>query len=378
MATPTRAFAGNCDSDPTVVPRGRKRAAKRLFFGSAATLVLLAWTLPVTNSLAQRAGGSVTTAAQIFQQMLVDEQEQRAREAKERAEESPEMTRHRNRDGGSRPPPLLRDVPVEDWLATEEGRFAHSIRIPNPVPEDSGYRPGMTQQEYFEHLCKNEAGEFIFKTADNVEGLYQIRPRRIYSPGEWQHLYALEDPYGYWPGEWEHVGATLVNELLYSYFEIHPSAWRRYTADYRELFDPSLFIPPPANSSIARYSGNRRASSRTMKVEYDTKHRARYGITWRGIKRPMDREMGIAGGELIVLDLQTMEVMGVRRGYNVWNRSWSGRVCPRYGYSGGQDRGTYFTAWFVAKVARPAGWQEYFAIEEKGRRIVGSPSDKRY
>jgi hypothetical protein len=31
-----------------------------------------------------------------------------------------------------------------DPLATEEGRFAQAIKIPNPVPEDSGYKPGMT------------------------------------------------------------------------------------------------------------------------------------------------------------------------------------------------------------------------------------------
>lgn len=53
-----------------------------------------------------------------------------------------------------------------DPLATEEGRFAHAIKIPNPVPEDSGYKPGMTPQEYFDHLCKTEAGEFIFKGED--------------------------------------------------------------------------------------------------------------------------------------------------------------------------------------------------------------------
>lgn len=40
-----------------------------------------------------------------------------------------------------------------DPLATEEGRFAHSIKFPNPVPEDSGYRPGMTPAQYFDHLC---------------------------------------------------------------------------------------------------------------------------------------------------------------------------------------------------------------------------------
>ncbi len=64
-----------------------------------------------------------------------------------------------------------------DPLATEEGRFAHSIKIPNPVPADSGYKPGMTSQEYFDHLCKTEAGEFIYKTVENVEGLYMMRPR---------------------------------------------------------------------------------------------------------------------------------------------------------------------------------------------------------
>ena len=64
-----------------------------------------------------------------------------------------------------------------DPLATEEGRFAHSIRIPNPVPADSGYKPGMTPQDYFDHLCKTEAGEFIYRTVENVEGIYIMRPR---------------------------------------------------------------------------------------------------------------------------------------------------------------------------------------------------------
>ena len=65
-----------------------------------------------------------------------------------------------------------------DPLATEEGRFAHSIKIPNPVPTDSGYKPGMTPEKYFNHLCKTEAGEFIYKTVENVEGIFMMRPTR--------------------------------------------------------------------------------------------------------------------------------------------------------------------------------------------------------
>jgi hypothetical protein len=65
------------------------------------------------------------------------------------------------------------------------------------VPADSGYKPGMTPQDYFDHLCKTEAGEFIYRTVENVEGIYIMRPRKEATDSELSHLYALEDPYGY-------------------------------------------------------------------------------------------------------------------------------------------------------------------------------------
>ena len=90
---------------------------------------------------------------------------------------------------------ILPKMQPADPFATEEGRFAHSIKIPNPVPADSGYKPSMTPEQYFEHLCKTEAGEFIFKTVEHVEGIYQIRPRRVATEYELRHLYAMEDLY---------------------------------------------------------------------------------------------------------------------------------------------------------------------------------------
>jgi hypothetical protein len=317
---------------------------------------------PVDES--EQRKGNVLTAAELFEQMKKQMQERRIRE--------PHYMQRYAVD-----PLEMLDVKVEDWLATPEGRFAHSIKIPNPVPEDSGYRPGMTQQEYFEHLCKNEAGEFLFRTADSVEGVFQMRPRRIYSAGEWKHLYALEDPYGYWIGEWHRVGFTIVGPDLYSYFEIHRSGNRAFTPNLYGLFHPSLYREPPPGKAIARYSGYDGQDSRTMRIDYDIEPKARYGFTWRGIRRPHDREMGIAGGELIVLDLQTNEVMGVRRGYAMWNGEWTGRVCPKYGYIGGQDKATGFTTWFIAKVVRPPRWREYFARIEKGRTNQGDFREKR-
>ncbi len=275
--------------------------------------------------------------------------------------------------------PKLRDAKIEYWYGTEEARFAHALKIPNPVPEDSGYRPGMTQQQYFDHLCKTEAGEFIFKTADNVEGIFQMRPRRfMYESEEWQHLYAIEDPYGYWAGENDNPGRQFVGPTMYSFLEALPVMHRKEWGWSPDIYDKSLGAPPPADSKIARLYGYNGQSLKTQKLEYDTKPKASYGFTWRGIKRPNDREMGIAGGELIVIDLQTNEVMGVRRGYVIWNGGWTGRVCPRYGYSGGQDKTTFFSVWFLAKVARPAGWQEFFAGREKYRVIKDNPEQKRY
>ncbi len=42
--------------------------------------------------------------------------------------------------------------------------------------------------------------------------------------------------------------------------------------------------------------------------------KSQYGYVWRGIKTTYDREMGIAGGELAIVDLKTNEILGL----NTW------------------------------------------------------------
>lgn len=154
-------------------------------------------------------------------------------------------------------PYLMLDMAIEDWTGTPEGKAAHAIQIPNPVPQDSGYRPGMTQQQYFEHLCKNEAGEFIFKTADNVDTILQMRPRRHYIGSQWGHLYAIEDPYGNYGPEVESVAHQFVSERLYKTFEnpvagrqiVHIPTWKNRGQD------PSMWSEPPQGATIVRYWG---------------------------------------------------------------------------------------------------------------------------
>jgi len=236
-----------------------------------------------------------------------------------------------------------------DPLATEEGRFAQSIKIPNPLPEDSGYKPNMTSQEYFDHLCKTEAGEFIYKTVENVEGLYMMRPREHASDYMQEHLYAMEDPYGY--TDWEARDPQTI-------FVDPP--WRVYS--YFEAPLPRSVSPKVHGARYRNYSGY--VQDRSPMVEKHVPElQSQYGYTWRGISRPHDRELGIAGGELIVLDLRTKDVLGVRRGFirsggvrnNMTGIWWlSARLCPTLRPDKSSQKDGDFTYWFVSKILKPA------------------------
>jgi hypothetical protein len=93
-----------------------------------------------------------------------------------------------------------------------------------------------------------------------------------------------------------------------------------------------------------------------MQKVYDAALKSQYGYTWRGITRPHDRELGIAGSELIIIDLQTQEVLSVFRGYakfeidenaGLMGAYWA-RGCPVPARSGiGPQRE------FILKVLKP-------------------------
>ncbi len=257
--------------------------------------------------------------------------------------------------------PLL--IPRE-WVQTEEGRFAHSIRLPQPLSADSGYRQEMTPQQYFEHLCAKEAGEFIYRTVEKVEGLYQMRPRIAERTEMLGHLYAMEDPYGYTTI----VGAeayAYTRPFRYAFFETAARVWdSKVPAERRARVHPSLYSIPSPGQNVERWSGYDGRNDSSARKEYDTKPLARYGYTWRGVRRPMDRDMGIAGAELLVLDLHTDEVLGVRRGFvlaatdrepSMFGFGWFAGICPRYSFPGqpGSNKGHDFEYWFIRKVLKP-------------------------
>lgn len=251
-----------------------------------------------------------------------------------------------------------------DPLATEEGRFAHSIKIPNPVPEDSGFKLGMTPEEYFDHLCKTEAGEFIYRTVENVDGLYMMRPRKEATDDELSHLYALEDPFGQVVGE---------SDLPQDYY-VQP-AMGKY--DFLEM--PMIDFPRRVGT-LEKYKRYYRDEEAHPKRKYQTAIngqsvfvpyvvaeaivpalKSRYGFTWRGITRPHDREFGITGGEVIVLGLQTQEVLAVRRGFirSGWMKNLTG------------------IWWLTGQVCRgPGAKREHLFLKEILKPVIPAGSGK--
>lgn len=187
----------------------------------------------------------------------------------------------------------------EEWVSTPEGKFAHSLRIPNPVPKDSGYRSSMSSEEYFQHLCKTEAGEFIFRRIEGVEGFYFARPVHRPTDDELLHSYRLEAPeiqrsFQQFPSKPEARAERLVSP-----------PWRKY-----------LFVEEPTlqGSGFYRLSGFKQGVN-PMQRELVDKLRSRYAITWRGVHRHRDRESGIGGSEWVVYEIDTRSVLAVFRNF---------------------------------------------------------------
>jgi hypothetical protein len=256
------------------------------------------------------------------------------------------------------------------------------MKWPDP-PKEQVYKPGMGPIEYWRALCKAEAGEFIYKTIPNVTSIYQIRPRPLESEYSGSDRYVREDPYGYISSEagtltgipffvsgdgWRHSKFSTGG---YPVFETAPLV-DNIQRTSQKYFSPSLFSTRPNGVSYQRFSGYTRENRKTLRLEYVSRISSLYGWTWRGIRRALDREIGVAGGELAVVNLKTGEILGIRRGFQLGARELGGRVgwgggnvCPEYqlmpgiGANRGRSKDMDFSFWFINKVLIPTGTSPY-------------------
>ncbi len=222
-------------------------------------------------------------------------------------------------------------VKPADPLATAEGRFAYSIKLPPPHDKPKvEYRKGMSAETYFKELCAKEEGDFVFRVVDGVEGITIMRP--------------LPQVIGI-PLSQESGGPTVgsfVSSIngIYRYVDavelLENSNTQTQLIHYK--VDPKLPVNKPPYG----------------KASYAIKEsQARYGYTFRNSFLE-NREIGVVGQELIIADLQTNEILAFRRRFSRLNfmvrnsvRPMLGTPCRLIPTENSDNR-------FVAKILKPA------------------------
>lgn len=245
------------------------------------------------------------------------------------------------------PSPWTEFVPVKgqvlpvpkQWLADAEARKAHDLVLPQNlgqlmVPFDfeaarwKAWLPNgkSVGDQYLEHLCTYEAGEWVFKVTEPQEGIYIARKSK-YFPNEdlfkvWDYeAPLLEESWNTSQDVPEDTDRNLVvfrdgassyigwaggdKKSHYRFVEI-PNAGRiwqkKFDAPYIHLWGHHEEVVNPAKIPEV-----------PMRAKGIDKPMAQYGITWRGLRRERDREHRISGYEQMAYDLETGEVIALRR-----------------------------------------------------------------
>lgn len=263
---------------------------------------------------------------------------------------------------------------VNTRTSVEAGREYVPAFWPNELPEpkwpeahpDAKPNPEMDRIRYWEKLCKLEAGHFIYRTAENVESIYLIRP---YLAGDLGFnsargvafqlsRYVIEDPYLWNVGRLLRYSKWFQMSEEYPFVEMSAIDFPEHFPQAQSLYGGGAPIPQPfvkqmeldkeatrkhkrniTRDIMIRLGGDgpflRYTRDPTSHLDEDwlrlygekkdlphphierrvTSIQSKYGVYWRGISRPKDREMGIGGGEVLVIDLQTNEIMAVHRGF---------------------------------------------------------------
>jgi hypothetical protein len=220
-------------------------------------------------------------------------------------------------------------------------------KLPEAPPQKHGLdltkRDYETARAYWKYLCDTEAGIFIYQTAKDVEAVFQMRPRGTMNWAAQGDPYYFEDPWGRislelrdgdqsWYRSWLLPGVTgdkchrathyqsnvYLPSFGYSYFE-RPLIGNEAVTDRGNRYiqfqrTPGILEHKVLEDGSDCYSAPRNTEV-IEKVAVD-ELRSEYGYFWRGIERsPHDRELGVAGGETIVVNLKTNDVMGIYRGF---------------------------------------------------------------
>jgi len=235
----------------------------------------------------------------------------------------------------------------EAWLGTPEGKIAHSLKLPDslpkPVPFDFDeadgpwYWPKKDREvavAYFRHLCETEAGEWVLRTAENVEGIYFARPGNQPSDVYLGDLYGPEAPwlernFQLMAESPDGRGGQFVRPPYRNFkFVEEPKRDVKWQRDIKEdyirihgyTFEKTLDPTYHGKRGLQRLWFDLREKT-PMRADGIPAPTAKYALTWRGIARPQDRHFGIAGGEIIIYERESKEILAVGRIFQITGRN---------------------------------------------------------
>lgn len=190
---------------------------------------------------------------------------------------------------------------------------------------------------YFHQQCEKYGGEFIYRTVDNVEGVFQMRPR---DPRDYFDRLRKgdipEDPYGHTNWEAQKPETMFINHPFtsYEFFENWNPARGRRSRDSFRRFSGLTYEPGDPKPLVP------------MKVEIVSTLMSRYGFRWREERSSSDRKHGVRKGFLEVVELKSQEVLAARVGFFIQTPVGKAMdICPK-----GKDDNITFQ--FVSKVLR--------------------------
>ena len=229
--------------------------------------------------------------------------------------------------------------------------------------------------EIFQKRCQ-KAGEFIYRTAENVDGILLLKVRESYNHGD---QYRMDDPYGHdsW-GEAYFKGFFLDAALVANSFASEEQKERIRQTNQGFLYVDAI---DPIDGKRYRYTGRTEEPWQTDKKYLKgylrfvldkalaPEPKPLYGVTYDDISTREERDHWVAGSSLKVIDLKTNEVVAERIGYMIdpqQGNTSGGRspwllaasyACPGFGPSDRRSPGAAYqldqTRRFVVKVLHP-------------------------
>lgn len=168
---------------------------------------------------------------------------------------------------------------------------------------------------YLKELCAVHAGDKIYKTVDDVQGVFQIKAYNPDRDFQWSDQYGMVEPWALaLSGD---LGSSLSNLGIrgkgYWFIERQPGYGLSEGPPFRRhLLESTTFkVVKPDLDAVVSAEG---VVLERKEVKVQTL-RSRYGYTTEDLSTQELRKRWIGGGRLRIIDLQTKEILAERTDY---------------------------------------------------------------